>query len=186
MELEFDDVRRLKALADYRVLDTPPESVFDNITRLAAAIFRTPIALVSLIDKERQWFKSHFGLDVTQTPREVAFCDHAIRGSGTMVVEDATRDARFLGNPLVTGAPFVRFYCGVPLHSSDGEGLGTLCIIDRTPRTISPEERAALEALARQVEHELEIRRRLLLLEEALETQQTHQRAKEQIGRAHV
>ncbi|MDP3151923.1 MAG: GAF domain-containing sensor histidine kinase [Archangium sp.] len=177
--MNFDDARRLRALADYRVIDTPAEEVFDNITRLAAAIFSTPIALVSLVDETRQWFKSNHGLDLTQAPREHAFCEHAIRADETLVVEDTTLDARFLANPLVTSAPFVRFYCGVPIHSSDGHGLGTLCLIDRTPRTISAAERAALEALARQVESELEIRRRMILLEEALAAQQQQQKAKE-------
>lgn len=177
--MDFDDTRRLRALADYRVLDTPPEEVFDNITRLAVAIFHTPIALISLLDETRQWFKAHHGLETTQTPREYAFCDHAIRADKTLVVEDATLDPRFVDNPLVTSAPFVRFYCGVPLHSSDGYALGTLCLLDRIPRNITAAERAGLEALARQVETELEIRRRVLLLEEALATQQQQQKGKE-------
>lgn len=177
--MELDEARRLSALLDYRVLDTPPEEAFDNITRLAVALFNAPIALVTLIDADRQWFKSRVGLDRTETPREFAFCDHAIRTGNTMVVEDASRDQRFVDNPLVTGAPFIRFYCGVPLRSAEGLGLGTLCLIDRAPRTISVEQRGSLEALARQVETELEIRRRLMVLEEALETHRAHQRAKE-------
>lgn len=177
--MDSHETRRLNALLDYRVLDTPPEEAFDNITQLAAAIFRTPIVLVSLIDSERQWFKSRVGLDSTELPREAAFCDHAVRAGSTLVVEDATRDDRFVHNPLVIGAPFIRFYCGVPLRSPEGLGLGTLCLIDRTARTISLEQRGALESLARQVETELELRRRLLALEEALEGTRAHQRAKE-------
>ena len=126
-EVPFDDARRLKVLRDYRVLDTPPAASLDNITSLAARMFRVPIALVSLVDEDRQWFKSRFGLESSETPREVAFCDHAIRDSGPLIVPDATADPRFEPNPLVTGDPSVRFYCGVPLRSPDGHALGTLC-----------------------------------------------------------
>jgi len=137
-----DERGRLEALADYRVLDTPPEPAFDNITGLASSIFRTPIALVSLVDEHRQWFKSRVGLDVAETPREISFCDHAIRADATLVVEDATRDPRFVDNPLVVGEPHVRFYCGVVLRTPEGHGLGTLCLIDRVARTISRPERS--------------------------------------------
>lgn len=171
----FDDARRLETLRDYRVLDSAPELSFDNVTRLATALFHTPIALVSLVDEHRQWFKSRVGLEVAETPREWSFCDHAVRADSDLVVEDASRDPRFADNPLVTGEPGIRFYCGVVLHASDGQGLGTLCLIDRVPRTISREERASLEVLARQVEAELELRRRVALLEEALEQERGRQ-----------
>lgn len=173
----FDDARRLDALRDYRVLDTPVEESFDNLAVLAAEIFGTPIALVSLVDRDRQWFKARVGLEPRETPREYAFCDHAIRGEGVMVVPDATRDPRFAHNPLVTGNPNIRFYGGVPLRTPDGMGLGTLCVLDRVPRTLSPHELMMLEALGRQVEIELEIRRRLGLLEEALANQEQNQKA---------
>lgn len=177
--METDEARRIKALQDYRVLDTAAEEVFDSITELASAIFKTPIALVSLIDEQRQWFKSKVGLEVSETPRSVAFCDHAIRGNETMVVPDATQDPRFKNNPLVVNEPFVRFYCGVPLRTPEGHNLGTLCLIDKKPRTISERERRGLEALARQVEAGLEMRRRLVLLEESLETQRATQQSRE-------
>ena len=177
--MDFDDARRLKALQDYRVLDTPIEESFDNLVQLTSKIFRAPIALVSLVDQDRQWFKARIGLEPRETPRAVSFCDHAIRANTTLVVPDATRDERFMSNSLVTGSPGIRFYCGVPLRTVEGEGMGTLCVIDREPRTISPADIATLEALGRQVEIELEIRRRFGLLEEALATQDGRQRSKE-------
>lgn len=175
----FDDEERLRALSDYRVLDTPPEQVFDNLTRMATEIFRVPIALVSLVDEERQWFKSRVGLDVSETPRAHAFCDHAIRGDGPMVVKDATGDPRFVDNPLVTGEPGIRFYAGVPLRTPEGHGLGTLCLIDRVPRDLDPGKLRLLERLADQARIELEIRRRLAMLEERLSAQREHQRSRE-------
>lgn len=177
--MQKDEALRLKALQDYRVLDTPPEAVFDNLTRLAADLLQTPIALVSLVDAERQWFKARVGLPATETPRTVSFCDHAIRADSNLVVEDATKDPRFAENPLVLGDPSIRFYCGVVLRSPDGHGLGTLCVIDRVPRVLTRGEEGVLEALARQVEGELEVRRRLALLEESLGAQQERQHEKE-------
>ncbi len=177
--VRFDDARRLAALADYRVLDTAPERVFDEITHLVSKVLGTPIALVSLIDEHRQWFKARVGLDVQETPREYAFCDHAIRAGQTFVVADASTDPRFAGNPLVTGEPRIRFYCGVPLRTPEGQALGTLCIIDRVPRTLTAAEVDVLESLARQVETELELRRRLLLMEESLARGQAAQQEKE-------
>ncbi len=175
----FDDVQRLRALRDYRVLDTVPEDAFDNITRLASQIFHTPIALVSLVDEGRQWFKSRVGLDATETPREVAFCDHAIRQEEPLLVRDALNDPRFATNPLVTGVLGVRFYCGVPVRSPEGHGLGTLCLLDRVPREMTTMQVQALKGLAHQVELELEIRRRVIILEEGLGVQREQQRAKE-------
>ncbi len=177
--MDFDDGRRLSALRDYRLLDTPPEAVFDNIVQLASRIFHTPIALVSLVDESRQWFKARVGLNVQETPRDIAFCDHAIRGQGPLVVTDATQDPRFAANQLVTGAPGVRFYCGVPVRTPEGEALGTLCLIDTQPRDISPRAIATLEGLAHQVEVEMEIRRRLMVLEDALSLQRGHQASRE-------
>lgn len=145
---------RLAALDSLDVLDTPAEQRFDRYTRLAAMTFGVPVALVSLVDEHRQWFKSRCGLDVTETPRSVAFCSHAVALDGMLVVEDATRDPRFAANPLVNGAPHVRFYAGQPLHS-DGQPVGTLCVIDYAPRSFSEEQRQVLRDLADLVEVEL-------------------------------
>ncbi len=151
---------RLDALRTYAVLDTLPEAAYDDITFLASQICDTPIALVSLIDGERQWFKSRVGLDVTETPRDQAFCAHAIMEPGElMVVSDAQLDERFADNPLVTDAPDIRFYAGAPLATSDGHGLGTLCVIDRVPRMLSDCQLKGLRALSRQVMCILEYRK---------------------------
>ncbi len=145
---------RLKALDSLDVLDTPAEQRFDRFTRLAAMTFGVPIALVSLVDGDRQWFKSRCGLDVTEMPRSIAFCSHAVAQDDMLVVEDALLDPRFADNPLVTGAPHVRFYAGQPLHS-DGQPVGTLCIVDRAPRRFTPQQRQALRDLADLAETEL-------------------------------
>jgi diguanylate cyclase (GGDEF)-like protein/PAS domain S-box-containing protein len=145
---------RLYALDALAVLDTPAEQRFDRFTRLAALSFGVPIALVSLVDEHRQWFKSRCGLDVAETPRSIAFCSHAVAQDEMLVVEDAALDPRFAANPLVTDAPHVRFYAGQPLHS-DGHAVGTLCIIDRVPRSFTPEQRQALRDLAGLAEAEL-------------------------------
>jgi K+-sensing histidine kinase KdpD len=166
--MTFDDARRLRALADYRVLDTAAEVPFDNIVRLTARIFGTPIALVSLVDEHRLWFKAQHGLELSETPRKQSFCAHAIRTGATLLVPDTRLDPRFVENALVVGEPHVRFYCGVPLRTPEDEGLGTLCILDREPRVLSAHQLSVLEGLAHQVELELEIRRRLALLEEQL------------------
>jgi diguanylate cyclase (GGDEF)-like protein/PAS domain S-box-containing protein len=142
------------------VLDTPPEAAYDDITELAARYFDAPIALVSLIDRDRQWFKSRVGLAVEQTPRDIAFCNAAIRSADVTVVADAQDDARFAHNPLVTGAPGIRFYAGAPLVTPDGFALGTLCVIDRQVRSFSDAQRDALVVLSRQVMAHLELRKR--------------------------
>ncbi len=177
--MAFDDVRRLQVLRDYRLLDSPPEPVFDNITQVTARLFDTPMALITLVDEKRQWFKSHYGLSITETPREHSFCDHAVRGGQSLLVADARADARFVDNPLVTADPHIRFYCGIPLRSPDGQALGALCVLDRKPRTLGPEQLETLSALARQVELEIELRRRLVLLEDALGAQRRDQRQRE-------
>lgn len=151
-----DEPQRLQALHDLRILDTPPEERFDRYTRIAAALFRAPIALVSLVDADRQWFKSKYGHSGQGSPRDQAFCAHAILGSDTMQVSDARRHPDFADNPLVTGPPYVRFYAGVPLTLAGGARVGTLCIIDRYPRTLDPKEVALLEDLGRLVEQTLE------------------------------
>ncbi len=176
------DADRVKALRDYQILDTPAEEIFENITRLAVQVLQTPIALVSLVDAERQWFKSRVGLEVDQTPREYSFCSHAIQSQTPLLVPDAQLDPRFANNPLVTGDPHIRFYCGVPLRTPQGYGLGSLCVIDRQPRTFSPGEIKTLEMLARQVEMELEIRRQLWMLRDALEGYRQNELPKEVIA----
>ncbi|MBX9748146.1 MAG: PAS domain-containing protein [Roseococcus sp.] len=152
---------RLKALRSYAILDTPPEPDFDHVVQLAARLLETPIALISLLDRDRQWFKASVGLDgVRETARELAFCDHAIRETGVMVVPDATADPRFAGNALVTGEPGIRFYAGAPLVTPDGQALGTLCVIDRRPHPAMAErDQAILKELAGFVRDKLELRR---------------------------
>ncbi|WP_309606915.1 PAS domain S-box protein [Phenylobacterium sp.] len=160
---------RLQALRSHGVLDTQAEGRFDRITALAADLFGMPISLVSLVDEERQWFKSHHGLDARETPRSWAFCDHAIRGGPdtVLVVPDATADPRFAGNPLVTGAPDIRFYAGATLATAQGHCLGTLCLIDTKPRTgLSEEEARRFKMLARLAMDELEVSRAIREAEE--------------------
>ncbi len=129
-----NDARRIEALTALRVLDTPPEERFDRLTRLASQFFNAPIALVSLVDINRQWFKSCVGLDAMETPRDISFCGHAIVSSEIFVIENALEDPRFADNPLVVGEPHIRFYAGQPLKASDGSLVGTLCLVDRRPR----------------------------------------------------
>jgi len=163
-----NEAERLDALAQYEVLDTLPERDFDDLTLLASHICQAPMALVSLVDDDRQWFKSRVGLDVLQTPRDVSFCAYAIEGDGVFVVPDATRDERFANNPLVTGDAGIRFYAGAPLCTPEGFNIGTLCVIDNVARELSPEQHQALQALSRQVVTQLELRRNLKIL--SLET----------------
>lgn len=163
-----DEERRLATLGRYDVLDTPPEQAFDDLTRLAAQVLGTPIALVSLIDRERQWFKSRVGVEVCSTPRDQAFCDHAIHSDEVMVVEDACLDPRFAANPLVTGELGIRFYAGAPLIADDGSALGTLCVIDRQPRRLDAAQRDTLALLARQVMAQLTLHRQSRHLESLL------------------
>lgn len=149
----------MHALHSTGLLDTRASESFDRVTRLAAALFDVPIALVSLVDDDRQWFKSCVGLDVSQTPREYAFCDHTIRTAQVMVVEDAVQDPRFAGNPLVMGEPRIRFYAGAPLVLSSGQTLGSLCIIDRSPRSFTPSQREQLKDLAAIVMAQIDLHR---------------------------
>lgn len=157
--LPLNELERLAVLRECGVLETAPEQGFDDLTELASELCGTRIALVSLIDEQRQWFKSTVGLGATQTCRESAFCAHAILTNAPLIIRDATQDPRTFDNPLVTGEPFIRFYAGVPLHSSEGLALGTLCVIDTDPRDISPDQLTTLKRLARQAEAQLEMRR---------------------------
>ena len=155
-----NETKRLKVLWQYEVLDTVPEEVFDELTELAARICEAPIALISLVDENRQWFKSKVGVTVSETSRDVSFCAYAIAQSDLFIVPDATQDKRFASNPLVTSEPKIRFYAGAPLITPDGHALGTLCVIDKVPRELRPEQQQALRILARHVVSQLELRRR--------------------------
>jgi PAS domain S-box-containing protein len=154
---------RLEALRRYRVLDTPSEKAFEDLAYLASHICGTPISLVSLIDSDRQWFKARVNFERPETPREEAFCAHAILGKDLLIVPDASADRRFAANPMVAGERGIRFYAGAPLITSDGFAVGTLCVMDRKPRTLTPGQTEALRALSRQVVAQLELRRRMSL-----------------------
>jgi two-component system NtrC family sensor kinase len=159
--------QRLAALARYQIVDTLPELTYDDIALLAAEICEVPISLISLVEQDRQWFKSVVGLEVTETSRAVSFCAHALNGEGVLQVQDSLQDERFARNELVLGEPGIRFYAGAPLRTPDGYTLGTLCVIDRVPRTLAPQKLRALEALARQVMIQLELRHKAIEIEKA-------------------
>ncbi len=160
-EPAWSEADRQAALDRYRIVDTPGEAEFDDIARIAAQICGVPMALISLLDGDRQWFKARVGLDAPQTARDIAFCDHAIRQGGVFEVKDAARDDRFEANPLVTGELGLRFYAGAPIVTPEGLPLGTLCALDRRPHELDEAQRDALQALARQVMTQLELRRTL-------------------------
>ena len=166
--LPTNEAKRLEALRRYQILDTQREQAFEDFAFLAATICQTPIALMTFVDTDRQWFKASLGLDATETPREEGFCAHTILGADVMVVEDATLDERFAQHALVTGDPLIRFYAGAPLIDREGFALGSLCVIDRKPRPLAPEQNKALQALARQIISQLELRRASADLAEAL------------------
>src|SRR5438552_153697 len=168
--LPKNEKKRLKVLWEYGVLDTVPEEVFDDLTELAARICEAPIALITLVDEDRQWFKSKVGVSVNETSREISFCAHAINQPELFIVPDATQDQRFAQNPLVTSDPKVRFYAGAPLVTPDGYALGTLCVIDKVPRELRPDQRQALRILARHVVSQLELRRHARALAAARKT----------------
>ncbi|MBW4541322.1 MAG: GAF domain-containing protein [Myxacorys chilensis ATA2-1-KO14] len=162
------EAARLEALRQYQILDTPSEQAYDDFTLLASFICEVPIALISLVDAERQWFKSKVGIEVDETARNISFCGHTILSNQTLVVNDALCDTRFADNPLVKFDPSIRFYAGAPLIAPEGHALGSLCVIDRQPRELSELQKTALEALARQVVAQLELRRVSARLAQAL------------------
>lgn len=167
--LPANEAARLARLESYNIMDTDQDERFDRITRTVATLLDVPITLVSLVDEARQWFKSKQGLDATETPREVSFCAHALLGEEVFIVTDATKDERFKNNPLVTGAPNIRFYAGAPLRTSDGFNLGTLCAIDTQQRELTPEQQQVMEDLAAMVIDELELRTLNNSLEDAVQ-----------------
>lgn len=162
-----DEAARVKALEQYQIMDTPPESVFDDLVRLAGFICGTPISLISLLNEERQWLKAQTGLpEVKSTPRDQAFCHYTIQGTGLLEVEDALTDPLFKNHDMVTGEPHIRFYAGYPLVTPEGQALGAICAIDQVPRRLNDEQREALRILAREVVAHLELRRAKIQLQE--------------------
>lgn len=176
-----DEARRLAALRELDILDTPHEAVFDDIVRIARSVCGAPIALISMVDADRQWMKARVGLDADETPRETSFCAHAILDDEVFVVHDASVDDRFFDNPFVNGAPHIRFYAGAPLSLPGGDRVGTLCLIDTAPRTLTADMRDTLMALKRQAEAHLALRARGIALKRANEALVTLQAQKEQL-----
>jgi GAF domain-containing protein len=162
-----NEKQRLETLWSYEILDTEPEAGFDDLTLLASYLCQTPVALISLVDAERQWFKSKVGVSIVETSRDIAFCGSAILQPDVFIVPDASQDERFAENPLVVAEPKIRFYAGATLMTQ-GQALGTLCVVDRVPRELRPEQVEALRALSRQVLAQLELRRNLKRLEQSL------------------
>ena len=178
-----NEAKRLNILWQYDVLDTVPEKVFDDLTDLAATICEAPIALISLVDEDRQWFKAKTGVTISETSRDISFCAHAILGDDLFIIPDATKDNRFKNNPLVIAKPKIRFYAGAPLITPDGHALGSLCVMDKVPRKLRPDQQQALRVLAHHVVSQLELRRHAL---ELTAVNQSHEQLKAELNRAKV
>ncbi|HTD65240.1 MAG TPA: GAF domain-containing protein, partial [Candidatus Limnocylindria bacterium] len=177
LALPPNEAVRLNALRRYDVLDTLPEPVFDDLTRMAAHICSMPVALIALIDEQRLWFKSKLGVNLAEVPRDASPCCHTILGDDLLVVEDVRRDPRFAGSPLVTEEPRIQFYAGMPLRTSDGFNIGTLFVADSRKRRLSSQQHEALRILAHQVMVQLELRRHLVELERSVFEQRRTQDA---------
>ena len=173
------EAARVAALNRYAILDSEPEEAFDDLVVLAAHICRTPMALLSLVDDHRQWFKSAVGVQIKETPKEISVCAHAIEQSELFIVPDMLEDARFRDNPLVTGEPRIRFYAGAPLVNEEGFALGTLCVVDREPRELDEEQKDALKTLSRLALRQMELRKNLQMLKEALNDRTREEHARE-------
>lgn len=176
-----NEKQRLEVLWQYDVLDTVPEEVFDDLTDLAATICEAPIALISLVDEDRQWFKAKTGVTISETSRDISFCAHCIMGDDLFIVPDATKDDRFKNSPLVTTDPKVRFYAGAPLISPSGHKIGSLCIMDKVPRKLRADQQKALRSLANHVVTQLELRRHA---RELADVNKSHEQLETELGRA--
>jgi GAF domain-containing protein len=173
------EAARVAALDRYAILDSEPEQSFDDLVTLAAHICKVPMAMLSLVDDHRQWFKSKLGVQVPETPRESSICAHAIQQADLFIVPDTLQDPRFRENPLVVGEPHIRFYAGAPLVNEDDFALGTLCVLDREPRELDPDQKDALNALGRLALRQMELRLNLQLLKEALNDRTREEHARE-------
>lgn len=174
------EAARVAALDRYAILDSEPEEAFDDLVTLAAHICQTPMAMLSLVDDHRQWFKSKVGVQVRETPKDISICAHAIQQRDLFIIPDTREDARFRENPLVLGEPGIRFYAGAPLINDDGFALGTLCVVDREPRVLDSDQKEALEALSRLALRQMELRKNLQLLKDALNDRTREEHAREQ------
>jgi GAF domain-containing protein len=173
------EAARVAALDRYAILDSEPEQSFDDLVILAAHICQVPMAMLSLVDDRRQWFKSKVGVQVRETPKEASICAQAIQQNDLFVVPDTLRDSRFRDNPLVTGEPHIRFYAGAPLINDDGYALGTLCVLDREPRELDAAQKEAISALGRLALRQMELRMNLQLLKDALNDRTREEHARE-------
>jgi len=173
------ELARVAALDRYAILDTDPEQAFDDLVVLAAHVCKAPIAMLSLVDDHRQWFKSKVGVEIRETPRDQSFCAHAIQQRDLFIVANTLQDARFRENPMVLGDPHIRFYAGAPLINEDGFALGTLCVIDRKPRELDQDQKEALISLSRLALCQMELRQNLQLLKDALNDRTREEHARE-------
>jgi GAF domain-containing protein len=173
------EAARVAALDRYAILDTDPEESFDDLVILASHVCKTPMAMLSLLDDHRQWFKSKVGVDACETPLDMSICAHAIKQEDLFIVPDTLKDARFRENPLVLGEPRIRFYAGAPLINEDGYALGTLCVVDREPRELDADQKLALKSLRQLALRQMELRRNLRLLKDALNDRTREEHARE-------